>query len=83
MMAYVLRGLTRCTSRAGVFSSAMSNSLREIPVRSFSASHNIQMTDAGVPVGVRILALNNLRDNPGARKKVSVVVLVITMLTLR
>ena len=68
MMSFVRYGLTRSSS---VLSSAKPIGLREILGASFSSSHNVQMTDGGVPVGVRILALNDLRDNAGARKKVS------------
>ena len=67
-MSFVRYGLTRSSS---VLSSAKPIGLREILGASFSSSHNVQMTDGGVPVGVRILALNDLRDNAGARKKVS------------
>jgi len=66
MMSFVRYGLTRSSS---VLSSAKPIGLREILGASFSSSHNVQMTDGGVPVGVRILALNDLRDNAGARKK--------------
>ena len=60
----------RCTNHYGFLSSMAPNFPSKILGVGFSSSSNIQMTDAGVPAGVRILALNNLRDNDGARKKV-------------